>query len=50
MKSQEIQVKAILARFNGDKTKAANYCTLMAVEYEHVAQEYYEYLALILGV
>ncbi len=31
---------AILARFNGDKTKAFYYCERIAVAYPHLAAEY----------
>ena len=33
-------IKAILARFNGNRTKAAQYCSDIAWTYPHLCREY----------
>jgi len=40
-------VKAVLARFNGDKISAAVYCHDMITRYPHLRDEYTEVLMLI---
>jgi hypothetical protein len=39
-RSQELQVKAILGRFDGDKSAAAIYCVNMVHDYPKLATEY----------
>lgn len=41
-------IKAILARFDGDRWKAADYCTEM-MRYAHLRDEYREYKDAING-
>ena len=47
-RSQEVAVKAILARFVYDRPAAILYCSLMAHDYPELADEYREYQTFIL--
>ena len=47
-RSQEVAVKAILARFVYDRPAAILYCGLMAHDYPELADEYREYQTFIL--
>ena len=47
-RSQEVAVKAILARFAYDRPAAILYCSLMAHDYPELADEYREYQTFIL--
>lgn len=42
-------VKAILAKFGGDRTKAIDYCETMAYTYAHLRSEYRQYRDIIGG-
>jgi len=37
-------IKAILARFQGDRAQAIDYCSAIAATYPHLATEYREHL------
>jgi hypothetical protein len=37
----EPTLQAVLGRFSGDRIKAIDYCTAMAVEYPQLAKEYW---------
>ena len=43
IRSQEVQLKAILAKFGGDRRLARAYCVVMAREYPALAEEYWGY-------
>ena len=47
IRSQEVQVRAILGRFNGDKAAAIMYCTTMAHDYPELSTEYNGYYGII---
>jgi hypothetical protein len=46
-RSQEVQVRAILARFNGDQAAAIQYCCQMAANHPRLAEEYNAYYGII---
>jgi hypothetical protein len=43
VRSKEIQIKAILGRFNGDRVKAVDYCLRTAKEHNKLWDEYMKY-------
>jgi hypothetical protein len=45
----EPSLKAILARFNGDRQQAIAYCEYVAIEHPRLIEEYQGYAALLLG-
>ena len=42
-------VRAVLARFNGDTTRAAHYCADIAARYPHLKTEYMQLLWTLLS-
>lgn len=47
--SQEIQLKAILARFGGDRKAAADYCWRTSAAFPAVMSEYLDYRYILEG-
>lgn len=48
-KDAEIAIKAILARFNGDREKAIDYCLYVADNHRAVSREYLHYRSLLIA-
>lgn len=49
MSSHEVQIRAILARFNGCIPSAVMYCVTMAHDYPELAMEYNKYKTILLN-
>ena len=42
--SYRSSIAAVLSRFGGDPKQARDYCTIMALTYPHLAEEYNEHV------